>query len=469
MKYSTFSTSVLVIMSAATAQGALPFVCLESIERAASSEGNNFTIRFTKNIQNLSIVYEDSLLCAREPSTFFDESSGHWVTSFLFEEKRSPWVTFGNKDEFHTLVLMLKNEGPAPMIQSSAACSILDTIPSNELVYDPGEDAYLPVSVGTYESASIYVSSNDATFHEVNFSDLTETWLLIKQDNLLSRTSNNITIDTSTHSKSGFLDLNVAAFTSGTEYITIFIQERKTIPVRPSTQNNTFPRGFVAIRNDLLSPRSTFECRVGGSCVFRCLAFGDKMTRMSVEEVLEDGTLKVVTSAQTYPYKTPNSQAISWMFTPDEDSGDANGFSTFQCCASDDTLATHAAEEIRIQVKVDSSLVTDKTHAEVRNDSTDPSAKIVTFVCTAKGRPFPRVAFQEDSLNVFRGLQEKAIRTSGRLEISITSSISVDADSLEELKSQIQADNATGPLCEVRTRGLWHYQWHLSYTFTFFN
>ncbi|GFO12161.1 hypothetical protein PoB_003866600 [Plakobranchus ocellatus] len=462
MKYSMFSTSVLVIMSAATAQGALPFVCLESIESDASSEGNNFTIRFTKNIQNLSIVYEDPFFLAREPSTLFEESSGHWVTSFLFPEERNPWVTFGNNDEFHTLVMMLINEGSEPMNQSTAACSILDTTPSNELVYDPGEDAYLPVSVGTYELASVYLSSTGPTFHEVNYSEPTETWLVIKQDNLLTRTSDNITIDTSNHSKSGFLDLNVIAFTFGTEYITSFIQERKAIPVRPSTQNNTFPRGFVAFRNDLLSPR------VGGSCVFKCLAFGDDITRMSVKEVLENGTLKDVPSAQTYPYKTPNSQAITWMFTPNEDTGDANGFSTFHCHANDDTYATHAAEEIRILVRVDSSLVTDKTHAEVRNDSTDPSAKIVTLVCTAKGRPFARVAFREDSLNVFKGLNENVTRTSGRLEISITSSLSVDADGLEELQSQIQADNATGPLCEMRTRELWFYQWHVSETFTFF-
>ncbi|GFO10352.1 hypothetical protein PoB_003685700, partial [Plakobranchus ocellatus] len=75
-----------------------PFVDLKSIERNPVPEGINVTIRFTKNIQNLAIVYQNSSDFPKELDTFEEESDENWVANFVLKN-RSNWIIFGNKDE----------------------------------------------------------------------------------------------------------------------------------------------------------------------------------------------------------------------------------------------------------------------------------------------------------------------------------------------------------------------------------
>ncbi|GFO10358.1 hypothetical protein PoB_003686300 [Plakobranchus ocellatus] len=363
-----------------------------------------------------------------------------------------------------------------------------DTIPSNDVVHSPDENTELTVFVKTYNHTPQHLQEAIANFFEVVFSEPTGTSSIVDSDNLLSINGENITIDTANRSESGFLELKVGGLfdVSGLKAKGL-IKETRVIPVRPSTQNTSFPPGFVAFHDLLLSFRSS-TCRSGTRCILTCTALGNDISRINVEEVLQNGMHKVVPSTQLFPYRTPISQTISWIFTPDEDSGDADGFVKFLCSANDDIHKTEAMEELRVKVLVDPSIVSDKSHIELKSDPTNSTRKEVTFVCAVRGRPLPSVdsqgdsgildvkvpnvmvSFQSDSLNVFGSLDDNnrtVIRTSDRLESIVAHSVTVDADSFIELQTQIQADNATAPYCKIKSRIAWILPWLDIETFTY--
>ncbi|GFO48323.1 hypothetical protein PoB_007482800 [Plakobranchus ocellatus] len=434
-----------------------PIVAVQSIERIATADGrNNFTILFENNTQNLKILIENTGAPPTEPESVFEESDGVWVTSFLAQNLGSLLaIVFANEDAYHTMAFVLDNGGSDPKSQNVIIYPYLEVSPANEAVYNTSEDLEISVLARTYvqsnpNNSTYFVPQSELQTSFYQIKEEAGKWGLSKNEEILDRGSQKQTLNTSSHNVSGVFTLYQYAYGTGGS-LAAFYWETMHVRVRPSTQSSTFP--IVTVTKEiesLVSSGNSHTCSIGDTCIFRCRAFGENVTRMEINEILANGTQTAVPSAQRYPYQPPHTQHIYWLFEAQDDSGDANGITKFTCSAIDDTHGTRVTEEMEVQTTLTPYIVKDKSCVQIEDDQNNVGMKKVTFICTVRGRPLPTVYITGGDCVIFQSLDSEPLQVTsmGKVEALSYKVIIVDTNSLLESINTINAGRARAPFCK---------------------
>ncbi|GFS01886.1 hypothetical protein ElyMa_004593100 [Elysia marginata] len=129
-------------------------VNLISIERNPTSGGNRFTVRFTKNAQDLILRYNNGSGLNKEPDNVVEGGDGVWAVSFTCKpptrpDQSMPWFIVGDKveeagwsfmDSRHMLHLQLNNSEGDAMFQQVEPLPQLHVHPPRAAIYQPGYD-----------------------------------------------------------------------------------------------------------------------------------------------------------------------------------------------------------------------------------------------------------------------------------------------------------------------------------------
>ncbi|KAK3777657.1 hypothetical protein RRG08_021768 [Elysia crispata] len=443
---------------------------LISFEREPTSVGNNFTLRYTKNADHLIFRVQDNLGAPRAP-TVVEEVKGVWAASFVLPRTAhvSQWFIIGDSDFQHMVAINVDNSESTPAQQNIAELPVLHVSPPSEAVYEPHEDVHITAFVPRNSQTGEVVSNFRKMFSGVDLNTLTMHQDL-DDDDLFTlghpvvteeKVQANITIHTSTRPVSGHLQLSTNVYNTGGTLAQI-IQVSRSIVVRPFSQAGPYPAGYLTIIEGFSSQTSKnghelYRCRVGMECLYFCVSVGDSISSLEVKEVQADGGFANVPSAGTGPEILETSRDIYWKFQAEEDSGDSDGITTFQCKATDITHGHQVTKFVDVLAEIPSSINQTRSQVTVQDHPNDPIAKVLTFQCAIRGRPLPDVIFYGGSTRQFPifAANPTNVTTTGLNEAIAFLVVSVDAVDLTHAVERISQGWDTSPACYIYsdTRG----------------
>ncbi|KAK3701150.1 hypothetical protein RRG08_029622 [Elysia crispata] len=399
-------------------------VTLISVQRTPTSNGIRFTFKFTKNTEEVLYRYHDGTGAVKSPESVVEDGDGVWSVSFTCnstgEDQPPPWFAFSDKVEEegwsfleyrHILHLRLNNTESSESFQQVGGLPELHVDPPRAAIYEPGQDfnvtAFIPANDLTQERPYIFES-----IRGINMSN-GEIYMDMDRDKILrdmnensdtDEATKNITLLTSSSTVNGYLSLGFGIQFEGP--IIVRAQVNRIIELRPSNQT-TLPPNYLGIFNTPYAGKSGHgdelrECRPGVECSVFCYGAGEAISDMNVVKLLADGSQEPVFSAvKSDIYTGLDFRIITWKFQAEEDSGDDDGISTFQCSASDDTHDKEVTKLVEVLVLLDDGIDDESSNVTVRVDDMDPDIKYLTFSCAMYGRPLPKVTFSGGTSYIF--------------------------------------------------------------------
>ncbi|GFS01883.1 hypothetical protein ElyMa_004593000 [Elysia marginata] len=427
-------------------------VDLISVERYPTADGNTFTVKFTKNVQELSVRYQEEMGPAKPVDTFVEEEGGVWSVSFFSkqtgERQQSPWISFRDtvdeKGSFlssrHELHLNLNNSVLSHSLEMMEPLPELHADPPRDVVYEPGQDFNVTVFVPLNN-----IPSHDFYIHEsfpgINISsgkaymnmERRKIFRDLEDDSDENKKVKSLTVLTSSVTLSGYLSFNFGIDLEGP--IVKTVQVSRIIMVRPSNQSTVLPPGFLGFFENphmglSQNGNELRRCGLGVKCMAWCHAVGDPISDIQVLKILPDGRHETVPSATSpdLPISGDTLQVVFWEFVAEED--DSNGLTTFQCVATDQSRGRVVSKLVDILVMLPDGLDEDGTNVTVMDDHMDPHIKHLIFNCAVYGRPLPEVSISGGTSQIFSmdSYEPDSVIHTGRSTAVMTKNLTIDVD-----------------------------------------
>ncbi|GFN90317.1 hypothetical protein PoB_001682300 [Plakobranchus ocellatus] len=344
---------------------------VQLIERNPTIDGNNFTVTYTSEAENLALAYCINYVC-KVPETRRARSGRSYIFSFKVphDATKSLLLFSAQKGDYQRyLWIKLDNNGTESLSQTVDSAELQDILinPPEEAVYNPGEN--VTVKVGFQYPIDHNKKSPMNTRREVFWRAvlcdikkqkiLKDLWSrdLIKliplpPEKEYKNLKGNRTyiIKTSTRPVSGYLQF--AQKLTLPSNIRLWLSQLYV--VRPANQNGPYPDGFIwtsgSYRNE--------SCKYGQTCVEKCSFIGADLTGVDVKEVLPDGTEgDVPTKRYAAPVIFYNQggfwnhlKAIFWWVHAQRGANDSQDVLTYKCFAFDRTYGNNKTEVVQVQL-----------------------------------------------------------------------------------------------------------------------
>ncbi|KAK3744869.1 hypothetical protein RRG08_050807 [Elysia crispata] len=438
---------------------------LLSLEREPTPEGNRFTVRYTKNTDDLVFIVQDNVNTPTSP-TVTEEANNVWAASFVAPiiSSVSQWFIMRDSEAFFMKALRLNNSDPTPGQQSVPELPVWHFDPPSEAVYEPGEDIQVTAFIPRNSQTGELIDNVQKMFHGVDLNTMRmyldlnddDAFTIGRPEKLDDRLQVSITIHTSRRPMSGHLQLSTQVINTGGP-LAKQIQVARSILVRPSGQSGPYPDDYLAFLDGLSQQTSPSGnelhwCSVGFECLIFCASVGGAVSGIEVKEMKGDGSLAMVPSAEEGPNSSNTARDVYWKFLAQEDSGDSNSITTFQCKATDVTHGKVATKLVDVMAAIVGSIDPTRSNVTQQDDPMDPNLKILTFRCAIRGRPLPEVIFQGVSsqpFDVTEDLPDEVV-TTGPNEAVATRVVTVDAYGLAQATQRIRDGQDTSPRCVIR-------------------
>ncbi|GFN88545.1 hypothetical protein PoB_001505100 [Plakobranchus ocellatus] len=386
---------------------ALDPVVLISVDREPGPDGNVFTIRYTKNVEEVlyEIYAEDHRITS---GTNGDKTDGDSELTFICSErcrvKSKVALLFSNRNESSKMQFEVQNQGTETLHQDRFTVPTLLPEHSEDLVYHYGRNVsvWIVASYGEDKgfsevSASLGVSMLGSNTYSA---ELSRHWIFkTERKTFLETEKTLLTVRTAVHPISGFLVLSLT-FRDPSAFIVQELTVKRSMIVRPFNQSQAFPDDFLMFKPDdrQHSYNHMYQaCQIGANCTFSCKAVGNAITSMQVEEL--SGGLAV--NSREYIYGPPR-QNEQWESVDDTSelmyeytrvidwtvnfSAGAND-TMFKCSA--ETASQNKSQEIYVSLLTEEFRIDqNRSGIEVEIDEGNPSRRKITFTCTVIGRPF---------------------------------------------------------------------------------
>ncbi|GFO48000.1 hypothetical protein PoB_007450500 [Plakobranchus ocellatus] len=366
------------------------------------------------------------------PDSVVQEPGGVWAVSFTCaitrETQTPPWFTIGDvihveREDLsflksrHLMYIQLKNSDTSSASQDISTFPGIDVDPPNDVAYEPGQDFNVTGSLAHPHSEDpvwyLYSSFSGINLQTgklgVNFD---EEELLQKHDlnNNPNKSEELVTFKTSTNTISGYFIFG-AAIRSAEGDLVEHLQLSRVISVRPSNQSGDMPPGYLGFFDNSYVPRSENgnqlkRCTAGYECWVSCTAVGETISVLEVKELLPDGSKSDVPSSviSTQALQMDTFRIIYWKFRAEDNSGDADGITTYECKASDESQGKAVTKLMDVMATIPGSIDHDRSNVETERDQMDPYLINVTFNCAINGRPLPDVMFYGGTNDVFSAM-----------------------------------------------------------------
>ncbi|GFO03218.1 hypothetical protein PoB_002972300 [Plakobranchus ocellatus] len=456
------------------------FITLKNVERSPSTDGNNFTLRYTKHVDSINMHFHDNVNPPREPDSLVEEPNGDWVATFIVP--RNPdsavplSVLISDADFNNMILLVMTGYGSGPYTQTIPELPEIHTNPDTEAVYDPHEDVFVSAFVPRNSEGEVIhdlrkiFTAVDLNTNEFSLDlESSSLFTLGTPEEISDRIQANLSIHTSTHPVSGYLQLVTDVLNTGGS-LAIYIQVSKIITVKPSNQAGDFPDGFLTLVN--INERQVSStgnelrlCKVGEECLIDCYFMGQAISATGVKKVLPNGGLEDVLSAHVQIVTTSTSRGVYWTFQAEEDSGNSEGITTFRCSASDEAHGSEVSKLVDVLAFTEASIDEANSAIQIESDLNDPSRKRVTLTCAVKGRPLPEVTFSWHAFHIYSETPGQ-VDTTDENEAVATKVVTMDSSALDQAYRDFMAGCTLAPSCAIRRDLSVTYQ---EYTFGFPN
>ncbi|KAK3701151.1 hypothetical protein RRG08_029623 [Elysia crispata] len=442
-------------------------VNLISVERNPTSDGNRFTVKFTKNAEDVICHYAEGMDQQKVTETIVAGDNGVWSVSFTSAQSQGQvWISMHDRveeeksfyDTRHGVYLQLDNSELTTSFQQVGDLPEIHVDPPRAAVYVPGQDFNVTAFV-----PHINTSGHDSfIFESFNGINITsgKAYMGLSGEKLFQKLNDNsdpskkvssITVLTSSSTLSGYLSFHFGFGIGGP--LAKRIQVNRLIAVRPSNQSAVLPAGFLGFFNN---PRLGLsqngnelqQCKAERKCTIRCLVVGDSISDIEVLKVLPDGRKEAVPSATSADLDLDHLKGMKWKFQAEEDSEDDRGITTFQCSASDMSHGKEVSKFIDVLVVIDSGFDEESSNVTVRDDYMHTYIKIITFNCAVYGRPLPEVTFSGGTSPIFSfdSSEPDDIVNTGQNKAVATKTLTLDVDYYNNHGYRIYEDGVA-PYC----------------------
>ena len=437
-------------------------VSIISVERSPGGVANTFTVKFTKNSEEIFYRYS----AGPGPVTYLvnavEDYQGIWTVNFTQPPGDDVWFAVGDKvDEEgwsftstrHMTHLRLNNSELSHSYQELQPLPELHVDPPRAAIYEPGQDfnvtAFVQLEDGApYHPEFIYKSLSAINMSDGQFTiDMSSNKMFhdLSNESSPNKTS---TVLTSSTTVSGYLSFGMGVQFEGPVVFSVHIN--RIIEVHPSNQSTTLPPDFLGIAavsmgrsihgNDLQ------QCNVGQQCDIGCFVVGDVISEVGVVKLLPDGGREAVPSVVQRDTLNPDTyRPVHWTFQAERDSGDEYGITTFECSASDVSRVREVTKLVDVQVILKDGLDEENSNVTVQDDYMDPHIKYVTLNCAVYGRPLPDVTFSSGTSSVFslwmNSYEPDSVVMTGKTSAVATKNMTIDLDYLTLYNYRLHKDD----------------------------
>ena len=424
-------------------------VTVISVERSPGSVANTFTVKFTKNSEDIFCGYKAESGIAIYLPMAVEDAQGIWTMNFTQAPGENVLFVVGDKvDEEgwsftstrHVTYLELDNSELSNSYQELQPLPELHVNPPRAAIYEPGRDfnvtAFVQLGDGTpHQPEFIYKSLSAINMSDGKFNkhmSYTQMFHDLSDESSPNKTS---AVLTSSTTVSGYL-----FFTMGDQFegpLVLSVQIDRIIEVHPSNQSTTLPPNFLDIAavsmgrsmhgNDLQ------QCVVGQQCDGSYYVVGDAILEVGVVKLLPDGGREAVPSVvQPHPLNPDTYRFVHWTFQAEPDSGEEYGITTFECWAIDVSRARKVTKQVGVQVILEDGLDEENSNVTVQDDHMHPQIKHVTLNCAVYGRPLPHVTFSSGTSSVFSlsmdSYDPDSVVMTGKTTAVATKNLTIDLD-----------------------------------------
>ncbi|XP_012937072.1 uncharacterized protein LOC101858178 isoform X2 [Aplysia californica] len=373
-------------------------VVVQEVRRTRVPEGVKFTVRYYASpYTDLRVRWTDDsgANIELEPTLVLTTERGVFESEVVTAPQSNSSVTVRLRTPKQRLSLQLRNVEEDDVLQRDISFPVLRTIPQGDIVYEQGQNVdfqivrsrgngsspvtsskrYIILNPIDHTKAIIVVSYSDFEFSSVE-AETTSQGLeyLTRRLRMTSRPTSGVVLYTLNMPKSDVLIERA--------------QIRRTVVIRPSTQSEAFPRGFLDIPNsrynEILGNRSevaTCSNMITPGCFIACYGAGEDIVRMTLWKVRANGYKERVEEQQVgeddhYGYVVKKVQP---------DSGPVSQ-SHYQCEAVN-TEGEIVTRDYFVNFIIGAEIIQEESRVTRINET------LVEVQCVAAGNPPPEVLF----------------------------------------------------------------------------
>ncbi|GFR66485.1 hypothetical protein ElyMa_000229800 [Elysia marginata] len=367
-----------------------------SVERVTSADSsqNTFTLRFTKNIQDLRLEVYDFHQPLPQRGTEGQEAGG--VTTFTFTLNITAHyhavIQASAQDRSASQMLVVQNYAGDPVRQDAIHTVDFDVLPRGQIVYTPGENAQFKVLLTAYTGrVREWSDYPDVDFHVLDITDqlfrniydfdsIAEKTQRVTPDGYNETT---VIVKTAEKPVTGMFDVRYAAEGEEGDLVTEYIVTKSRV-LKPSVLADIFPPGYVGFIQ-----KEPQQCRIGQECISSCVAVGNSVSDIRVEEIGE-AMMNPVPSARQIADHFPYTRHLIWEADA-TDASFAGQTKRFRCQAKDANYDHWASLEIDISYVQDAVIDEERSNVTLETEGNMTKA---TLTCAVHGGyPTPNMTF----------------------------------------------------------------------------